>query len=264
MVIKWTSADPVIARVIRNIRVIAADYIADLPEWIAEAVMKTKNYNTVELREYCLKIRFHMADIPCKEETIAAVVLNGERLLPSNSEGPMTAYGGSSENSPAFQSIIKLPNGISKIEESDVNNYPYYLSTIGTLKETPVNLNATYRVRYNKLELSVESGNVKVYFWSVPVGDDGMILIPDHEDLHTAIYWYCRMMMIGAGFQDPVFKYDFCQNEWNTYASRAIADITRVSPDEKMRSIANNVSLIPNSNFWGDFGTLHNHPKIDI
>lgn len=264
MIIKWNTSEPIVARVIRNIKKgDLSEYMNDFKEWIAEASTKMRTFNSVILKPYCVDLKFFRVQIPCKEDSIAAVILNGERILPSN--GPISGIRrGNNFGTDVWQSKLKLPSGITKIEETDINNYPYYLETIGNLKDFPISSINTYRVDYDKIEFSIEKGKVLVYFWSIPTDEVGYPMIPDHEDLHTACYWYCRMMLVGSGFDDPVFSYWHCEQQFEKYAARAISNITYPTVDEKKRNILNNTGLIPNQLFWEEFGAPYSGQTFDL
>lgn len=253
MVTSWVTVKPVIARIVRNMRGIDADTIVDLPEWIAEAIGKLKTHYQLVLECKEVPIEYHMAKMPCNEDGLAAVTCGGQRLLPSSQVGPIGGSGSDRSPSSTYVSVLRMPVSIKDIDETDINNYPFYLSTVDRLDVMPINTTQFYRTRYNKIETSIESGILKLYIWTTPKDEDGLPMVPKHEDYHTAIYWYCRMMAIGAGYIDPVFSYDKCEQQWNIYASRAIADIAYPSIDEKKANIISNVSLIPNQYEWETF-----------
>lgn len=253
MIVKWTNIGQVLARITRNTRTIDSDYSADLPEWIAEAIFKMKTHYQLILEHKRVDIVFHRCGIPCKAEAIGAVVFNGRRMGISDPMGPMGGLGERSRNNQAFFSVIKYP-GTTPLEETDVNNWPYYLMTVEALNTMEIEPNHTYRPKYNIIETTAKEGKLDIWYWTAPHDECNMPIIPDNENYKTAIYWYCRMMLIGAGWQDPVFGYDKCEYEWNIHAARAIAEITYPTVDEKKRNIQSNVSLIPMQYEWETFG----------
>lgn len=254
MIIKWTSVGEVIARVTRNIKGVDADFLDDLPEWIAEAIFKMKTTYQLVLEEKTIDIRFHRANIPCKAEAIGAVVYQGRRMMVGQQLGPLKGLGEQARDEQAFFSVIQNPGSTPLLEETDVNNWPYYLMTVEALNVMQVERNNTYRLKYNVIETTVLEGQITVYYWTVPHDECGLPLVPDNEDYKTAIYWYCRMMCIGAGFEDKVFKFDDCEVRWEKHAGRAINQISYPSVDEKKRNIQSNVSLIPMQYEWETFG----------
>lgn len=251
MIVKWTTVKPVIARIVRNVRNIDSDYMADLPEWIAEGIFKLKTHYQLELRQSTVTIKFHKGMLPCEMEALSAVTYNGMRILPGDTTGPLEGVQNTTEG---FYSVLKAPSSITELDETDINNLPFYLATVEQLSIAGINYGIKYRLNYNKLETNMEAGELQVWYWSVPVDEDNFPMVPDHEDYQTALYWYCRMMMIGAGHQDLVFNYDKCEYNWEKYAARAIHSVSYPSPDEKQRNIINNVSLIPHQYDWETFG----------
>lgn len=254
MIVQWTSIKPLIARVVRNTPNVDADTLTDLPEWLAEGIGKLKTHYQLELECETVDVKFHLCMLPCKAEAIAAVTYCGQRLMISDEVAPALGSGRHLTAPPLFESIVRMPGGIQSLDETDINNYPFYLSTIGTLENMGVSSSQFYRPRYNKIETSIETGQLTIYYWTVPHDKEGLPVVPKNEDYHTALYWYCRMMMIGAGYEDPVFRYGDCEQRWELHAGRAIGQITYPTVDEKKRSIINNVSLIPNQYDWETFG----------
>jgi hypothetical protein len=252
MIIKWISVWPVIAQVTRNIRGVDADFMVDLPEWIAEGIMHLKTHYQLELCYENVDVKFHMAAMPCHAEALAAVTSGGQRLMIADEVGPMQS--GQSSLNGLFTATFKYPGGVTKLDDVDINNMPFYTSTVSALENMSVNGTQFYRPRYNKIETSIETGVLGIYFWKVPQDVNGLPMVPDNADYRTALYWYCRMMMIGAGYADKVFSYDYCDEKWEKHAGRALGQITYPTIDEKKRNIINNTGLIPHQYDWETFG----------
>lgn len=251
MVVKWVTIKPVLARIVRNIRDVDGDYLADLPEWIAEAIAKLKTHYQLELKFEKIDIRFHIGKLPCQIDALAAVIYRGQRLMPGDPAGPLRVPSNTANS--AFVSILNSPGGSKDIEETDVNDWPFYLNTVEEVALMPISSD-TYRINYNKIETSVKDGQLGIWFWRVPCDSEGLPMVPDNENFKTAVYWYARMMMIGAGYEDKVFSYDKCDYNFNLYGERAINEITYPTPDEKQKTIQNTVSLIPHLYDWELFG----------
>jgi len=253
MIVSWITVKPVIARILRNTKGVDSDLLNDIPDWIGEGIFKLKTHYQLQLRVGQYPINYHMVNMPCKIDSLAAVVYKGQRLMPGDTSGLMPSNVSANTDSP-FMSVIRFPANVQDIEETDINNYPFYLSTVERLNDMPSSGNQFYRVNYNKIETSIESGDLTLWYWTVPVDAEGLPMVPDNEDYQTALYWYVRMMMIGAGFEDRVFSHDKCEAEWTMYSARAINQITYPTPDEKMRTIMNTTGLIPNTLDWQTFG----------
>lgn len=252
MIVNWTTIKPVIARIHRNIKNIDADFTVDFPEWLAEGIFKLKTHYQLELKTAKVQMKFHIGHLPCNIDSLAAVSYLGQRMLPGDPMNPSMRQ--SSATNSAFISIVKMPPSVRSLDETDINNWPFYLSSVLAL-ETMTVCPAQYSVNYNKLQCSIENGEVDIWYWSVPTDEDGLPMVPEHEDYHTALYWYVRMMMIGAGFEDKVFTYEKCEQQWKEYAPRAINDISYPSPDEVKRNIIKNVRLVPAQFDWESFGS---------
>jgi hypothetical protein len=207
-------------------------------------------------------MKFHLGLLPCEAEAIAAVAYQGQRMLPGDPLSPLFRKTNTSPD-PVFVSVVRLPLGVQSLDQTDINNLPFYLSTVDAFQTMPI-CQHQYHFNYNKLQSSIENGEVDVWYWTVPTDEEGFPMVPDHEDYQTALYWYCRMMMIGAGFEDKVFKYGECAQQWERYAGIAINDIRYPSPDEVKRNIIQHVRLIPSLYDWESFGALSpEHPFND-
>jgi len=248
---KWTTCKPVIARIVNNIRKIDFEYYSSLPMWVGEAVMKMNTHYTMELRTESLKVTFHRATMPCIAETFGGLVYKGRRLKVSDISGPIGGMRIDDNVDNLFQSNVtpKTDSEINTVQENS-----YFTSTIDKFNSLPYDNQHYYRLNYNKIETSIEDGEVLLYFWALPKDLEGFPMIPDNEDYKTAIYWYVRMMMIGAGYEDKVFKYGDCEDRWRTYSVRAMNQISYPSVDEAQRTMEMTTGLIPNLYAWDSFG----------
>ncbi len=89
----------------------------------------------------------------------------------------------------------------------------------------------TYYTELDWLNTSLCDGKIRLHYFSLLIDDEGFPLIPDNQNYKQAIYWYVRGMMIGAGFDDKVFKYEHCVASFELHAARALGEITYPSPD---------------------------------
>lgn len=261
MIVKWTTVKPIISRVVRNIKAnMDVEYIEDLPVWISEAVMKMRTVQQLELKYAQLTVQFHMAQMPCDISAFGALLYNGRRMLPTTGVGPIGGLYKATRGT-VFTSQIVGPTQSSELGAADINTNQFYTSLAKLNKLVAVDTMNYYRLNYNKVETNIESGELLLYYYDVIKDEEGFAMIPDNEDYKTALYWYCRMMMIGAGYNDRVFDYKACEDRWNIHSVRAVSQITYPSPDELQRMVINNARLVP-VDLWSNFGSGGPEPQF--
>jgi len=79
-VYKTTSIKPLIARAIRNTRIIDMTYADDIMEWIGEALDRCMIRSRLEKTYKVLTISNHSAKLPCGLVSLSGVIYNGRRL----------------------------------------------------------------------------------------------------------------------------------------------------------------------------------------
>lgn len=266
MIYKWVKMDEVLARIARNIRLKDESYFADIPEWIAEAVFKMKTRYQYELKYKSIRVDLCQAKLPCDGEALAAIVYQNKRILPSSSDGPLYTpnapqSGTSMDN--MFHSVLKFPSGIESLGETSVNNWPEYVKSSSLVESMSIAPDIRYRINFNKIEIGVQHGHITVFYWALPADETGFPLIPDHDDYKSAIYWYVRSMMIGAGYPDTVFNFDYCFQQWERYADRAMNDITYPTADEAEASSADYNRFINIGSGWEHFFNMPREGGFD-
>jgi hypothetical protein len=258
MLYNSTSLDEVIARIIRNTRVQDSSYLLDMVEWIPEAMgqMKTR-YETVALYKD-ITINFHKGKLPCGEIYIDAVQYGCTRL-PYSSTVKHYATGHSlstPDTTEVFTSVVE-----TKTNTANENNI-FWTSTQEAVKNCTINEYDWFAIEMGWITTSFADGVVRLYYRSQPLDDNGFPLIPDNENYKQAIYWYVRAMMIGAGFKDQVYNEADLMRRFETYARRAINEITYPTPEEKEQQLKVQVRLIPPSNYYENFYRVDNHEPI--
>jgi hypothetical protein len=244
MIYKTTSVKEVIARIYRNTgKSMSSEYIEDMLEWIPEGIKKLKTKYTLQSTFTKIEIDGHVAGLPCDMMSLIAVEYNGHRLR----------EGGDIRNLTAEMPLSLSRDSHPEVWETDTTEEIEY--TGQSLK--PVNM-ADYNTDYYKIEMnciqtSFECGEITLHYYKMPVCKDGYPLIPDNENYKTALYWYVLAMMLGAGFEHKVFRYDFAYREWERFARRAINEITYPSVDRMERYYRAWARLIPPEHFYEDF-----------
>jgi hypothetical protein len=247
----YCSMRPVIGQVIRNTRVQDSSFIADIHEWIYEAMEMMQTQQTLVGKIAELQVHFHKAKLPCGIRWIDGVEYQGQRL----------PEGGGGRPAARDRRIPSPTDGIGVFQTTNfeqlqtVENHIVYSHQLTDMKDrTALSPTDYYYTEMGYLNTSFPDGTVTLYYRAVPVDEDGMPMIPDNQNYKQALYWYCRAMMIGAGFQDKVFSSDHCFMQWEQiYAPRAISEIRMPSPEQMERRVNTLVRLLPPAGYFDSF-----------
>jgi hypothetical protein len=238
----------VIARVIRNTRVQDLSYIADAHEWVWEAMGMLKTKQTLKGVWKPLVVDFHKAKLPCDLVYLEAVECEGNRIPLNNSLRTPSRETAPNLQTPTFQSLPT--DGL--VGQNEGSAYTRNVTRVTGL--------APVEGWYYKLDdpgyitTSFADGELVIYYRAVPTDTDGMPLIPDNENYKQALYWYVRAMMIGAGFEDKQFSYQFCFSQFEEiYGPRAIGEIRYPSPDRMEEHLRASIRLLPAANYYENF-----------
>jgi hypothetical protein len=264
------SAKEIIARVIRNTGYkLPSMYHDDLLEWIPEGInflsvtpsmltLSTGDCNTPN----ALEVVNHSAVLPRGFVTIMAVEDEYGHIIPEG--GDITDLKSTTKNATvnpltARQTTFNA-NPLSH-QTSDGTPTTAPGSGIPWDGEDIVPLDTSsgrgryYKLQGNAIQTSFESGYIKIHYLALPVCKDGYPLIPDNEATKTALYWYVIMMLIGAGYKHPVFKYGEALEMWEKYAHQSMTEITYPSLDTMARIQRSTVRLIPPHHYYEDYFT---------
>lgn len=247
MILQWTSSKIVVSRILRNTKGIGADYIDDILEWIPEAVLKMKTKYSLEARAYQVQIEHNQGMLPCKIEGLLCVLCNGYRLNYYDKGGNRPHHPNSAGL--LFKSAVPIYTSSGDISAGDEGRSKFPTDVIVAM-DTDCDPNNWYRVNGRYLETSVKCGTVTAWVQEVPKDIEGYPLIPDVENYLEAVYRYCRMMLIEAGYEDKIFNHAMAEAKWNDYAGKAIADTTFPTPDQVESSVHNHLDdFFPDSIF---------------
>ncbi len=256
----YTSLKTVIGNVIRNTRIQDASYIADIHEWLYEAMDMMETRFTLEGKWERIDINFHKGKLPCGLRFLDGVEYKGHRLRqgggtrPAEKDKPLFYV----TNASAFSTDIYkqqtatthelYATALRQISAQSFHPYDYYFTDMGTINT------------------SFPEGDVTIYYRGVKVDEDGFPMIPDNQDYKQALYWYCRSMMIGAGWEDKQFTYKECFEQFEgIYAPRAIAAIRMPSPEDMEHRINTFVRFLPHQGYYDNFfNTDRGEPMYDI
>jgi len=253
MVYKSVSIDSVIGKIIRDTRIQDASYIIDMHEWIPE-VMSTLRWEAPLHPDFQdVRIHFHKGRLPCGLIYIDAVEHYGHRLPHGNSvKNIRTRHHDDPSVNVPFVSVI------TQIPVPDGNFL--WSSTLIAANQLPLHHNAYYQLEMDYILTSFEKGHVRVHYRTTPHDERGLPLIPDNQAFKECVYWYVRDKMIGAGYQDKVFKEETCYERYQFYLERASCEIDFPSPDMMEERVNTFARFIPPENYYSNFFEV-DHPE---
>lgn len=270
MIFRSTSIDEVISRIIRNTRVQDSSYIQDMIEWIPEAMGQMQTRMPLTYKYHDTEINFHKGKMPCGLIYLAAVEYDGVRL-PYSSTAKHYATGhkindkNKSEASTAqvFTSVIKTNPNDTYFDQNNI----LWSSTL----EPTTNLNVIvsadqhpshwYATELDWITTSIIDGTLRLHYLSQPLDENGLPLIPDNENYKEALYMYVRAKMIGAGYDEKVFREQDLLQRFEVYARRAINEITYPTWDQKEQQVKTQARFIPPPNYYENFYRVDSHEK---
>lgn len=225
MIYNYSSVKEVIGNVVRNTRVTDTQFLLDIPEWIGEAMSFMRTRMDPVYKHKDISINFHAGSLPAGLISVECVEYCGKQLRLGTQRRHHFNHSG-------YHQSMKFTEWYHKL--------PYcndtYFTEMGTIK-TPSLCDATVRVHYK----------------SIPTDEEDFPLVPDNANYKQALYWHCRAMMIGAGYEDKTFNYEYCDAQYEKYAARAIAGIHYPSVEE-MHSRIQDISRFLPCNFLAYFG----------
>lgn len=242
---QYTSLKDVIGNVIRNTRIQDSSFIADIHEWLYEAMDMLETQNTLEGKWEKISIDFHKGKLPCGLRWIDAVEVNGHRLQEGRGSRPVEKSKPVSYNNLFISTVSKVDT---------INSHSQYVSEIQKVQQLAANRNEYYYTEMGIINTSFCDDEITVYYRGVKVDEDGFPMIPDNQNYKQALYWYCRAMMIGAGFEDKIFTYVHCFEQWEKiYGPRATAEIRMPSPEQMQHRINTFVRFLPDPAYYDNF-----------
>lgn len=239
---KYTSLKEVIGNVVRNTRVQDASFIADIHEWLYEGMDMMQTKYSLGCFSVPLDITFHKAKLPCGLQWIDGVKYNGQRLK----EGGNFSH--RMNNNP--MEVIGFESRVGKITSQ---GHTLYATDVTALYGLGCGSDR-YFTEMGYMNTSFSSGHVELYYSGIITDEDGFPQIPDNQNYKQALYWYCRAMMIGAGWEDKQFTYEKCFAQWEQlYAPRAIAELLMPGPEQMEHRVDTFTRFIPDQNYYDNF-----------
>lgn len=269
MVYKQTKIDEVISRIIRNTRLQDSSYIEDFNEWIPEAMAQLQTTFALSYAVKTIPIKFHKGRLPCDMalEELLAVEYKGLRLPYSSTvKNPATGHNlsnanGNVEPTPIFQSVILADSNDTEVNQTNLmwSSTAEPTSSLTAILGCDVHPSHWYATEPGWLVTSIIDGCVTLHYKGIPLDENGLPYIPDNENYKEAIYLYVRAKMIGAGYDDKVYKERELMERFEVIGKRAINEITYPTPDMKEQQLKTQVRFIPPENYYDNFFRVDNH-----
>jgi hypothetical protein len=195
-----------------------------------------------------VQINFHKAKLPCGMKYLDGVEYDGHRLRegggarPAERDRAVTYL----DNYSAFNSVV---------DKQTFDGHTLYVSKLQDVNALQsCTAGAYYYTDMGHINTSFSDGKVILYYRGIKTDEDGFPMIPDNQNYKSALYWYCRGMMIGAGWKDTIFKFDYCIQQFEMlYGPRAIAEIRMPSPEQMDKRINTFVRFIPHQGYYDNF-----------
>ncbi len=258
MVTAWVSSKVVVSRIFRNIKGVEADYLDSIPEWIAEGVRKLKTKYSLEIRHKDISVDFHLGALNVPAESIICVEFRGTKLK-YNPDGMSHREFNRDRNSNLFLENLFFSDvpvystagdPIQSLDDYTGGN-PFPRDIIQRLVDMPWHQHEWWYLNGNRIQVSVPVCKIRLWYMTIPMDEQNFPLIPDVENYHEALYWYNRMKLIEAGFEDKVTNHQMAMHLWNDYAGKAIADITYPTPEQVEEQVYRHLNLFPHEYHWG-------------
>ena len=271
MLYNSVSINEVIARIIRNTRVQDSSYITDFQEWIPEAMEYMKTRCELKPAFEDVTVVFHKGKLPCDLVWLRAVEFEGSRLGVSDTVKDYRTGHNINDKTETDFANTKLFSSVIKVEPDNTHFDQQNLFWSSTAQ--PVNSLVAqdgckqpsdfYSIEMGYITTSFPDGTVRIHYLARPVDGNGLPLIPDNVNYKEAIYYYVRAKMIGSGYTDKVYQEGELMQRFETYARRAINEITYPTPDEREQELKAAVRFIPPANYWENFFRVDN-PESNI
>jgi hypothetical protein len=260
---RTTSIKEVIARVIRNTgKKLPSIYYEDLLEWIPEGVEQLGTFqslittSTPSQGESGEVITYnHVANLPCGLVSLIAVEDKyGNRLPLGGDVTDITNQSSSIHTNTIYnQAANSTWNQNPNYEDEDGNRTTPIFGEDLSQVDSEGSIGRYYKIQLNTIQTSFESEFIKIHYRAMPIDEEGYPLIPDNSNYKSALYWYVMMMLIGAGYRHEVFNHQYCQQEFELYAGRALGQIRLPSGDEYEKLRNSWTRLVPPRYLHDDF-----------
>jgi len=244
-----TSMKAVIGKVVRDLSLQDATMIPDIMEWMTEAMQDMQTRWTLQQTWYDAEVYFYKVELPCGMAILTAVEFEGRRLQArdvSRHTGLIPRVGDLETPGIWVSSVkkVRTPNGFYSYEQQTASIPNAVHEDHWFTEDGP-----------GYIQVSMESGFVRLHMKEVAVDKQGYPLIVDQYDYKEALYWYTRKKMIESGWSDTVLNWDRCDHNYSVHVDRARAAIKYPST-ARMETMMDHVMLIPPQNFFETYGNI--------
>jgi hypothetical protein len=257
MITSWISSREVVSRVLRNIKGVEADYVDSIPEWIGEGVRKLKTKYSLKIRAIDVQLYFHVAKFKIPSESIMYVTCKRGKLR--YWEGAELAGGIDHRHRGSWLENVFVSgvpiysttgDPIQSLDDYTGGN-PFPRDIIEPLSTMGWAEGEWWKMNGPDLQSSLKDEKLTIWYMSIPTDEQNFPIIPDNEYYMECLYWYNRMKLIEAGFEDKVFNHGMAQAEWEKWWARAIADVTYPTVSQMEEQIQRHLNLFPHEYHWG-------------
>lgn len=226
------SAQTVIAKTKRDLRITRDDWINDAIEWIGEALDAIGTPGQLVDKARIMKTSSHRAPLPSDLYLLRTVwygLGNSDKKISDLvlKDFPLMMEYGSEDLHPA---LIE--------EESD------------RAKGAERTTNETFLINGQYIQTSFESDYIAIFYKAFPLDDDGFPMVPDMYEFDQALYWYIVMKLMEGGEDHPAkgMNYFEAEKRWLKYCgqARAQSNMPDISQAKNFRDMW--VKLVPDWN----------------
>lgn len=223
------SVKPVIARIIRNLRIQETSLIADIHDWVLEAMEEMQTTTVLSPAFKDVQTYFHKAPYPCGMAELIGVVYDGCRIREKT--GAMAAFHARKPHHRGEDVIEKsMP---AKTVAKEGPGYERWTTLFEDMNMLPVHATEFYEPDHDGIITTFNKGKVRIYYKSVPVDKEGFPLVPDDPNYKKAIEYYVRLKALEQGsIKDNLYRPGELHQLWETFSGRAIGSITYPSVDK--------------------------------
>lgn len=257
MVTAWTTSREVVSRVLRNIKGVEADYVDSIPEWIGEGVRKLKTKYSLKVKYTQVQLYYHVAKFKIPSESILYVTCGRGKLR--HWAGVEMSGGvdhchreGWLENLFASGMPVYSVTGdpLQSLDDYTGGN-PFPRDIIEPVENMPWVEGHWWKMNGPDLQSSLKDEQLTIWYMSIPTDENNFPIIPDNENYMEALYWYNRMKLIEAGFEDKVVNHGMAKKEWQEYMLIARNEITYPTVSQMEEQIHRHLNLFPHEYHWG-------------
>lgn len=249
MIIKYVSADTIIAKVMSDLDIQEeGQRITDMREWIFEALEKIGAVTQYEHKESntedtpLLKINNYQASLPSDLHAITAIAYSIHENGPWQ---PMRVSTGRFKINPDKGT----PSQVTEPGAMDDNVvYPIVVPVVGNRNTTNYSTDHQYFIKPGYIVTNRREGYIKLAYTANYTDDRGYPMVPEIASYQEAIYWYVTMKLkypeyLNGRMNREVY-YDIKQS-WNFYRKQAFAE-AMMPTEGDMTSIKNTwLKLVP-------------------